>query len=327
MIMFAQTFSSTTCRLAAARSKRGTMPDSSNGMTVTAGEARIPALGCGTWQLRGELCAKIVAEALRLGFPPHRHRAGLWQRGRGGRRDARFRRAARRRVRHHQGAAATRLRRPAAEIGRGEPEAAAVSSEIDLLLMHWPNPPFRLARAWRALTDAKRRGLTRHIGVSNFTVAMLDEAMRLSASRSSPTRSNTIPISTRRKSSPPTAATASPPPPIARSRSARWSAIRCSARSRRRIGKTQGPGRAPLAGPAGRRHRHTANIEAGAPARKSRDLRLSIDCRGNGSNKPPPAPGTASRQRTRLGAGMGLSAPDPTALPSPMARSTDQRAG
>ena len=32
------------------------------------GEARIPALGCGTWQLRGELCAKIVAEALRAGF-------------------------------------------------------------------------------------------------------------------------------------------------------------------------------------------------------------------------------------------------------------------
>ena len=35
---------------------------------VTAGEARIPALGCGTWQLRGELCANIVAEALRVGF-------------------------------------------------------------------------------------------------------------------------------------------------------------------------------------------------------------------------------------------------------------------
>ena len=44
------------------------MLDSANGTTVIAGEARIPALGCGTWQLRGELCGKIVAEALRLGF-------------------------------------------------------------------------------------------------------------------------------------------------------------------------------------------------------------------------------------------------------------------
>src|SRR5436190_20393080 len=44
------------------------MLDSANGTTVIAGQARIPALGCGTWQLRGELCGKIVAKALRLGF-------------------------------------------------------------------------------------------------------------------------------------------------------------------------------------------------------------------------------------------------------------------
>ena len=35
--------------------------------TVLAGDGPIPAIGCGTWQLRGETCATIVAEALRLG--------------------------------------------------------------------------------------------------------------------------------------------------------------------------------------------------------------------------------------------------------------------
>src|SRR5215212_7312192 len=68
MIVLAQTFSSTTCRLRPTAERAGTMLDRANGMTVMAGEARIPALGCGTWQLRGEVCAKIVAEALRLGF-------------------------------------------------------------------------------------------------------------------------------------------------------------------------------------------------------------------------------------------------------------------
>jgi diketogulonate reductase-like aldo/keto reductase len=33
-----------------------------------AGNGPIPAIGCGTWELRGETCAKIVAEALRVGY-------------------------------------------------------------------------------------------------------------------------------------------------------------------------------------------------------------------------------------------------------------------
>ena len=44
------------------------MLDNAIGTIVIAGDARVPALGCGTWQLRGERCATIVAEALRLGF-------------------------------------------------------------------------------------------------------------------------------------------------------------------------------------------------------------------------------------------------------------------
>jgi diketogulonate reductase-like aldo/keto reductase len=49
----------------------------------------------------------------------------------------------------------------------------------DQLLIHWPNPTVPRAETIGALVKAKRMGLARHIGVSNFTLAMLDEAVRL----------------------------------------------------------------------------------------------------------------------------------------------------
>jgi diketogulonate reductase-like aldo/keto reductase len=51
---------------------------------------------------------------------------------------------------------------------------------VDLLLIHWPQPLVPLAETVGALAKAKRQGLTRNIGVSNFTVALLDEAVALS---------------------------------------------------------------------------------------------------------------------------------------------------
>ena len=50
---------------------------------------------------------------------------------------------------------------------------------VDLLLVHWPQLNVPFAETLGALAKAKRRGLTRHIGVSNFTLAMLDEAVRV----------------------------------------------------------------------------------------------------------------------------------------------------
>ncbi|SMY12493.1 aldo/keto reductase [Brevibacterium jeotgali] len=41
--------------------------------------------------------------------------------------------------------------------------------QIDLILIHWPNPSQGLfVEAWDALIGARERGLVRHIGVSNF---------------------------------------------------------------------------------------------------------------------------------------------------------------
>ena len=52
-------------------------------------------------------------------------------------------------------------------------------ANVDLLLVHWPEKNTPLAETMGALAKAKRQGLTRHIGVANFNIAMLDEAIRL----------------------------------------------------------------------------------------------------------------------------------------------------
>jgi 2,5-diketo-D-gluconate reductase A len=56
---------------------------------------------------------------------------------------------------------------------RGSLERLGVD-HIDLHLIHWPNPSVdKYVEAWRALVDLQREGLVRSIGVSNFTEAHL----------------------------------------------------------------------------------------------------------------------------------------------------------
>ena len=47
---------------------------------------------------------------------------------------------------------------------------------VDLLLIHWPQPRVPLEVTLGALVKAKREGLVRHIGVSNFTISLVNEA-------------------------------------------------------------------------------------------------------------------------------------------------------
>lgn len=50
---------------------------------------------------------------------------------------------------------------------------------VDLLLVHWPQPNVPFSETLGALAKAKRAGMARHIGVSNFTLAMLEEAVQV----------------------------------------------------------------------------------------------------------------------------------------------------
>ncbi|MGB6009350.1 2,5-didehydrogluconate reductase DkgB [Castellaniella sp.] len=53
------------------------------------------------------------------------------------------------------------------------------TDHVDLTLIHWPSPggAVPLAESLQALLEARAQGLTRQIGVSNFTTALLGEAM------------------------------------------------------------------------------------------------------------------------------------------------------
>lgn len=63
---------------------------------------------------------------------------------------------------------------------------------IDLYLIHWPSQSIPLKESFRALNEAVQRGLVRHLGVSNFSLRLLQEAERLSET---PLVTNQVPYS------------------------------------------------------------------------------------------------------------------------------------
>ncbi len=54
------------------------------------------------------------------------------------------------------------------------------TDHVDLLLLHWPNEAVPLAEQIGALNAVRAAGKTRHIGVSNYSTALMGEAIRLS---------------------------------------------------------------------------------------------------------------------------------------------------
>jgi 2,5-diketo-D-gluconate reductase B len=147
---------------------------------VEAKGARIPVIGLGTWDLRGRVCARVVEQALRLGYR-HVDTAEMYDNerevGEGLRASG---------VKRNDVFVTTKIW--PSHFAPRELERAARDclvrlrvSEVDLLLLHWPNPQIPLAETLGALCKVKRDGLARHIGISNFTVALVDEALRLSS--------------------------------------------------------------------------------------------------------------------------------------------------
>lgn len=59
--------------------------------------------------------------------------------------------------------------------------AALKVDYLDLLMIHWPNPAIPPSECIPALAKAKKDGKARHLGVANFNIALLDEAMAISS--------------------------------------------------------------------------------------------------------------------------------------------------
>jgi 2,5-diketo-D-gluconate reductase B len=147
---------------------------------VEANGARIPIVGLGTWELRGRTCARAVEQALRLGYRhvdtaemyDNEREVGEGLRASGVKRDEVF---------------VTTKVWPShfapRELERAAKESLARLrlSDVDLLLLHWPSEQVPLAETIPALCKMKTMGLARHIGISNFTVALINEAVRLSS--------------------------------------------------------------------------------------------------------------------------------------------------
>lgn len=140
----------------------------------------IPALGFGTWQLRGQTCADMVAAALGLGYR-HIDTAAIYENE----------------AEVGQGLRTAALDRAQIFVTTKvwweelSPDRLARAAEaslkrlkldyVDLLLIHWPNPKIPLAASIEALNRVRERGLTRAIGVANFPSALFDQAQALSA--------------------------------------------------------------------------------------------------------------------------------------------------
>ncbi|WP_306058255.1 aldo/keto reductase [Natronococcus wangiae] len=50
---------------------------------------------------------------------------------------------------------------------------------VDLLYVHWPTDAYDPEETLPALDEVRDRGWTRHVGVSNFTIGLLDEAVEI----------------------------------------------------------------------------------------------------------------------------------------------------
>jgi 2,5-diketo-D-gluconate reductase B len=143
--------------------------------TIDARGASIPALGLGTWEMRGRTCRRAVEHALGIGY---RHID-----------TARFYRneeevgAAIRSVARDEVFLVTKIWTNELTRDRVGPALADSlrklgTDYVDLLLVHWPNRRVEIAETMEAMGAEQAAGRVHYLGVSNFSAPMLQEAMR-----------------------------------------------------------------------------------------------------------------------------------------------------
>jgi 2,5-diketo-D-gluconate reductase B len=138
----------------------------------------MPALGFGTSPLTGGLSADTVLAALKAGYR-HIDTARKYGTERAVGEALRVSGLSRKDIFLTTKVSHENLRAGDFAKSVDESLAALGVDYVDLLLIHWPNPEIALTETMPALAKAKRQGLARHIGVANFNIALLDQAIDL----------------------------------------------------------------------------------------------------------------------------------------------------
>ncbi|PZS25227.1 MAG: aldo/keto reductase [Pseudonocardiales bacterium] len=139
------------------------------------GGARIPLLGFGTWQIRGEQARQAVGWALEAGCrhidtaTMYRNEAdvGAGIAASGLPREELFLTT---KIQPHSAGQEQRTLRQSLD--------ALGTDHLDLWLVHWPPADGVGAGMWRRLIEARDQGLARSIGVSNYSLDQLDRLGR-----------------------------------------------------------------------------------------------------------------------------------------------------
>jgi diketogulonate reductase-like aldo/keto reductase len=136
----------------------------------------VPALGLGTWEHTGETCREGVAHALDLGYR-HIDTAQIY----GNEREV-GRGIANSDVPRDDIFLVTKVwRTNAAPIDVRTSTVESLrklqTDYVDLLLLHWPVDEIPLEDTLDAMMELQEEGMTRHIGVSNFTPSLVERAV------------------------------------------------------------------------------------------------------------------------------------------------------
>ena len=154
---------------------RMTQPKSTVATVPLLRGGHLPLLGFGTWQLRGVTARDATATALEVGYRlvdtatmyGNEAEVGAAVRESGLPRDEVF--------------VTTKLPAERADRARETLEQSLRLlglDQVDLWLIHWPPRRQASPETWEQLLAARADGLARHVGVSNYSTAQVDELVR-----------------------------------------------------------------------------------------------------------------------------------------------------
>lgn len=139
---------------------------------------RVPRIGLGTWDLRGDLCRKTVIEALAMGYR-HIDTAEIYSNERQIGQGLAQSDVDREDVFLVSKVWTTNLRYADTLRACDESLRRLKVDTIDLYLIHWPSAEIAVQETLQAMKELQAVGKIQHAGVSNFSPEQMDQALQL----------------------------------------------------------------------------------------------------------------------------------------------------